>query len=504
MGLPPPYLLLIDAHGMRTERAAEALRCVCEVMSEGFSTASTPSEEVFVRLLHRAATALAVAFPDEVEERKKHPNVLIGDRGETALSLLFLLPTSEGVKALHLGNVRLYHYRAEEGVVFRSRDNSFVADLFDEGEITFGGMSVHPRRHLLTRALIPLTETDIEANPQCLQPVCSQLTHLRPNDLLLLATAGFVEGLSDQMLTELLAGHSTPSTAFEGLIDRAERNAASIDTWVEQKTELDPADLLAADALGAALLTGVEHWVLPAAQTEEQELTRLSDPADDEEEDDPRALPLSKESFADSLRVFWRANRASFFWTVGIVLTLLTGAALFDKCSNSDSDEASTEDTNPSGTPSDAQRGSNFDDIPLFDRPPLTPPRPVDTSLPTPKDTFHTSSSAPASADPDLPPAPPMPTEPNLPEVPPTSTTPAVPSKAVTPTPPPAKTAPAVPVTPQKAATPTAPAKAAAPVKPIPPAKAATPAKTVTPTTPQKTTPRRQQDDEFAVPLKES
>lgn len=114
---------------------------------------------------------------------------------------------------LNIGDSRTY--RLSQGKLSQvSVDHSEVQELVDAGEITGAQAAVHPRRHVVTRALG--TGHDSEAD-YWLLPV-------EEGDRILVCSDGLNGELSDDQITRILRSEADPQSAVDGLIQAALRS----------------------------------------------------------------------------------------------------------------------------------------------------------------------------------------------------------------------------------------------------------------------------------------
>jgi Serine/threonine protein phosphatase len=95
----------------------------------------------------------------------------------------------------HVGDSRLYRYRASSGLTQVTHDHSAVAALLDEGLITPSEVHTHPLRHHIFRSL------GIEATVE----VATTTLQLEPDDMLLLCTDGLWNMVNDSQISTILA-----------------------------------------------------------------------------------------------------------------------------------------------------------------------------------------------------------------------------------------------------------------------------------------------------------
>jgi protein phosphatase len=126
----------------------------------------------------------------------------------TTLTAAYLDETS--VAIAHVGDSRAYLFR--DGTLQRlTRDHSLVDELVRHGKLTEAQAAEHPQRSIITRALGP--EPDVEVDTWT-YPV-------RAGDVLLLCSDGLTSMISESRVSEVLAAHSMLDEAGDALIHEA-------------------------------------------------------------------------------------------------------------------------------------------------------------------------------------------------------------------------------------------------------------------------------------------
>lgn len=103
-----------------------------------------------------------------------------------------------GVLAAHIGDSRIYQVRPGQGIMFRSEDHSLVNELVRTGQISEAEARVHPRRNVITRAMMPGATKPSQAD-------ISILTDIRSGDYFFLCCDGVLERLHEQKLIRILS-----------------------------------------------------------------------------------------------------------------------------------------------------------------------------------------------------------------------------------------------------------------------------------------------------------
>ncbi|TDY04060.1 PP2C family protein-serine/threonine phosphatase [Thiohalophilus thiocyanatoxydans] len=113
----------------------------------------------------------------------------------------------------HVGDSRVYLFR--DGLpIYRTRDHSYVEQLYQAGRIPLSKRQGHPMRNFVTQC--------IGLNPDEPQVTISNSIALQEGDVLLLCSDGFWEPLDDALIGSGLAS-SDLRDSIEKLAERAER-----------------------------------------------------------------------------------------------------------------------------------------------------------------------------------------------------------------------------------------------------------------------------------------
>lgn len=114
---------------------------------------------------------------------------------------------------LNIGDSRTY--RLSQGKLSQvSVDHSEVQELVDAGQITQAQAAVHPRRHVVTRALGTGDETEADY----------WLLPIEEGDRILVCSDGLNGELDDQHISDILRSHADPQAAVDELIQAALRS----------------------------------------------------------------------------------------------------------------------------------------------------------------------------------------------------------------------------------------------------------------------------------------
>ena len=132
----------------------------------------------------------------------------------TTLTVATVLPgPMPRIAVANVGDSRTSIYRTGD-LIQVSKDHSIVQEMVDRGEITAEQARVHPRGHILTRALG--IEPDVEVDVY--------VTDVQPGDRLLLATDGLLDMVPAEDIAEMLWRHRDPQVCADALVERANEN----------------------------------------------------------------------------------------------------------------------------------------------------------------------------------------------------------------------------------------------------------------------------------------
>ncbi len=130
----------------------------------------------------------------------------------TTITAAIVDPQAEGVAIGHVGDSRAYRLR--DGKLERlTRDHSLVEEMRRKGQLTDAQAEDHPQRSIITRALGP--EPDVEVDLQTAQA--------QPGDVFLLCSDGLTTMLDDAKIARILSGATSMTAAVRALVDEANR-----------------------------------------------------------------------------------------------------------------------------------------------------------------------------------------------------------------------------------------------------------------------------------------
>jgi serine/threonine protein phosphatase PrpC len=192
----PPVFVVAD--GMGGAQAGEvASRLAIEAFEHGLPDDGSPEE----RLASRVREA-----NHQIYERSR------ADRGRAGMgtTLTAAYVDDAHVAIAHVGDSRAYLFR--DGTLQRlTQDHSLVDELVRRGKLTEEQAAEHPQRSIITRALGP--EPDVEVD--------TWTYPARPGDVVLLCSDGLTSMISEDRVRETLAAHDNLDAAADALIQEA-------------------------------------------------------------------------------------------------------------------------------------------------------------------------------------------------------------------------------------------------------------------------------------------
>jgi protein phosphatase len=223
--------LFVVADGMGGAQAGEVASKAAVAAFEGELPAGPP-ERVLERTIKVANQAIH-------EQARSDPN--LAGMGTTTTAAI-VDPEAEEVAIGHVGDSRAYRYRG--GRLERlTRDHSLVEEMRRKGQLTEAQAEDHPQRSIITRALGPEPDVDVD-----LQTVPAQ-----PGDVFLICSDGLTTMLDDEQVARLLGRASSMAAAVRALVDEANR-AGGRDNITVVAFKLGDADREPAGEEGATLI----------------------------------------------------------------------------------------------------------------------------------------------------------------------------------------------------------------------------------------------------------
>jgi protein phosphatase len=160
----------------------------------------------------------------------------------TTITAVIVDAEGEAVAIGHVGDSRAYRLRG--GKLERlTRDHSLVEEMRRKGQLTEEQAEDHPQRSIITRALGP--EPDVEVDVQTVPAT--------PGDLFLLCSDGLTTMLGEAQISSLLSGATSVEAAVRALVDEANR-AGGRDNITALAFRLEDAAAPKDDPHGATLI----------------------------------------------------------------------------------------------------------------------------------------------------------------------------------------------------------------------------------------------------------
>jgi serine/threonine protein phosphatase PrpC len=197
--LQPPFFAVAD--GMGGARAGEVASAIAAEAFEGASAAGEAAEAQLARILREA--------------NRRIYDLAVTDESHRGMgTTLTAAKVHDGEVSLgHVGDSRAYRMRDGE-LEQITRDHSLVAELERSGQITPEAAEHHPQRSIITRALGP--EPDVEVDTYTLSA--------REGDLFLLCSDGLTSMISDDEVAAILRTSATLDDAADALIKAANQS----------------------------------------------------------------------------------------------------------------------------------------------------------------------------------------------------------------------------------------------------------------------------------------
>lgn len=182
----PPIFLVCDGVG-GAARGEVASKMACEIIGNSLAQLDRYEDEDILHAIQLTEEAIA-------DFTKKNPN----SRG-MATTITLVAMDQGGVIFLHLGDSRIYQFR-DGKIIHETRDHSLVQELLDNQIITAEQAKEHPKRNVVTRALI--------AAPNNSKADLHRTADVKIGDIFFLCSDGILESCSDEFLTALFADHN--------------------------------------------------------------------------------------------------------------------------------------------------------------------------------------------------------------------------------------------------------------------------------------------------------
>jgi protein phosphatase len=197
--LAPPFFAVAD--GMGGARAGEVASAMAAGAFEGERDSGEDPEAQLTRILREANRRIYDRAVSDDSHRGMGTTV-------TAAKV-----SGDEVSLGHVGDSRAYRLRDGE-LEQLTRDHSLVAELERSGQITAEAAEHHPQRSIITRALGP--EPDVQVDTYTLAG--------RAGDLFLICSDGLTSMISDDELASILRSASSLDEAADSLVRAANQS----------------------------------------------------------------------------------------------------------------------------------------------------------------------------------------------------------------------------------------------------------------------------------------
>ena len=197
--LAPPFFAVAD--GMGGAKAGEVASAMAAETFEGEADSGEPAEAQLTRILREANRRIYELAVSDDSHRGMGTTV-------TAAKV-----TGDEISLGHVGDSRAYRLR-DGDLEQLTRDHSLVAELERSGQITPEAAEHHPQRSIITRALGP--EPDVQVDTYTLAG--------RDGDLFLICSDGLTSMISDDELGSILRSSDSLEEAAESLVRAANQS----------------------------------------------------------------------------------------------------------------------------------------------------------------------------------------------------------------------------------------------------------------------------------------
>ena len=190
--------LFAVADGMGGAQAGEV---ASRIAAESFEPAqrSGESPEAYLR-------AIALTANQRIHGLAEHDS----SRSGMGTTLTAALVEGGSVSFAHVGDSRAYLYRDGE-LRMLTTDHSLVEELRRQGRLTPEQAEDHPQRSIITRALGPEAEVEVD----------TLSVSARPDDVYLLCSDGLTTMIKDERIAEILSSSETLADAASRLVSEA-------------------------------------------------------------------------------------------------------------------------------------------------------------------------------------------------------------------------------------------------------------------------------------------
>lgn len=126
------------------------------------------------------------------------------DNSDMATTMTFVCFHAGGCTMAHVGDSRIYQYRKNEGIIYRSDDHSLVNMMVHDGKLSPEEAESHSQRNIITRYMSPIADDE-----ERWEATMVTTDDVMPNDIFILCTDGVGCCVTDNHLTEILNSDMT-------------------------------------------------------------------------------------------------------------------------------------------------------------------------------------------------------------------------------------------------------------------------------------------------------
>ncbi|MBR6980990.1 MAG: serine/threonine-protein phosphatase [Prevotella sp.] len=212
MDYPPStqrFFVVCDGVG-GTELGEVASTTVCQAFAKMMHEVDFMKDFTNVDFLH----VLDEAF-DALDRKSRQLN-----DNDFATTLAFAAFHEGGGTLAHIGDSRIYQFRKDIGIVYRSDDHSLVNQLVHKGLITADEAIDHPQNHVITRSMEPV-EFDENRSPATVY----RTSDIQDGDCFLLCTDGVYGCFDEEELARLFSLSANIEEAFSVLAAKCEESS---------------------------------------------------------------------------------------------------------------------------------------------------------------------------------------------------------------------------------------------------------------------------------------
>ncbi|HEX2233604.1 MAG TPA: Stp1/IreP family PP2C-type Ser/Thr phosphatase, partial [Thermoleophilaceae bacterium] len=272
----PPFFAVAD--GMGGAKAGEVASGIAvQVFEERRDDSQEPAEAQLTAMLQEANRRIYELSTDD-ESRRGMGTTLTAAKVEDGK-----------VSLAHVGDSRAYRLR-DGSLEQITKDHSLVAELERSGQISPEAAVHHPQRSIITRALGP--EPDVEVDTYTVPG--------RSGDVFLLCSDGLTGMVSDDEVATILRGADSLGEAADALVRAANQSGGkdnitvvlfSLDEAVAEEEETEPAAPAPDETVAGALQATEVAAAAPATETGAADRDTTAPPV---EPAAPRAEPVAE------------------------------------------------------------------------------------------------------------------------------------------------------------------------------------------------------------------